>query len=100
MNTPAQYEQVRQGNFGAWLHLVFAEKHIPLGSQYSYFANTVDKAISIITGDSPNVTILLNECFETSLRLLEHNVALKTGAADEFSQSVGVRSNPSISKTE
>jgi hypothetical protein len=47
----------------------------------------VDKAIELITGDSPNVTVLVNECFEASLRLLAEKVSLQDDAVDSFVKS-------------
>jgi len=97
-NTVAQYKHVREGNFAGWLDLVYQEKKTPHRKQYAYIDEDVDKAISLITGDSTNVTVLVNECFEASLRLLENKLALRTGAVDGFLHSKKFQPNMSTQR--
>lgn len=94
-NTEAQYDRVRVGDFSGWLNLVHSEQKIPVGAQYAYIDDDIDKAISLITGDPPDVLVLVNECFESSLRLTENKLSLKAGAVDDFLTSSNVRSNVS-----
>jgi hypothetical protein len=51
-----------------WYKKIF----IPHDAQFEYVDNEdVDQAIALISGDSPNVTVLINECFEASLLFIE-----------------------------
>jgi hypothetical protein len=51
---------------------VYKENFIPPhDAQFEYVDDDVDQAIALISGDSPNVTVLINECFEASLLLME-----------------------------
>ncbi len=63
LHTEAQYERVHAGDFAGWLYLLYSEKHMPHHAQYEYIHYDIDKAISGITGDSPKVMVLVNECF-------------------------------------
>ena len=92
-NTEAQYERVRAGDFAGWLYLLYSEKQTPVNAQYEYIHYDIDKAISVITGDSPKVMVLVNECFEASLRLMENKFTIQTGAADNFMQSSSFHSS-------
>jgi len=92
-NTKAQYARVLDGDFAGWMELIFLEDSIPLDPQYTYIDEDVDKAIELITGNSPNVTILVNECFEASLRLLAQKVSLQPGSVEEFIQSDDFQTN-------
>lgn len=68
-NTNAQYERVLANDFAGWLNLVIRQNKTPHWKQYVYIDDDLDKAISNISDDaSPNVTVLVNECFEASLR--------------------------------
>jgi len=96
--TEDQYDCVRADDFSGWLNLIRTEQKIPLGAQHAYIDNDVDKAISLITGVSPRVIVLVNECFEASLRILENKLALRSGAVDSFLNSSIARSNVSTRK--
>ena len=87
MNTDAQYRRVKEGDFHGWMELVFVEQEMPHGTQYHFIDDNVDKAISLITGKSPNVTVLMNECLEASLRVVENKLSFKVGSVDAFLRS-------------
>jgi hypothetical protein len=71
MHTKSQYEKVREGDLANWIELVYKENYIPHDAQFEYVDDDVDQAIALISGDSPNVTVLINECFEASLLFME-----------------------------
>jgi hypothetical protein len=51
---------------------VYKENFIPPhDAQFEYVDDDVDQAIALISGDSPNLTVLINECFEASLLFIE-----------------------------
>jgi len=51
---------------------VYKENFIPHDAQFEYVDNEdVDQAIALISGDFPNVTVLINECFEANLLFME-----------------------------
>jgi len=87
--TEEQYDQVRVGDFKAWLELVHREKRAP-PLQYEFLSRNVSKAIRMIQGEPPRVLILLNECFEVSLRLLEQQYSLQPEAVKGFVDSKSV----------
>ena len=94
-NTPAQYQRILEGDFVGWMELIFKEGTVPHGMQYTFIDEDVDKAIELITGDDPNVIVLVNECFEASLRLLARKVSIPMGAVDVFLLSEDYRLNES-----
>jgi len=93
--TEAQYSRVLQGDFHGWMELIFAEQEVPHGPQYTFIHEDIDKAIELISGDSPEVIALINECFEASLRLLASKVSIPTEAVEDFLHSDDYRSNVS-----
>jgi hypothetical protein len=70
-STKAQYEKVREGDLASRIELEYKENFIPHDAQFEYVDDDVDRAIALISGDSPNVTVLINECFEASLLFME-----------------------------
>ena len=86
---------MRAGDFTGWLELVHKEQNVPAREQYRYIDDNVDTAISLISGNAADVTILVSECFEASLRFMESKIALNKGAADNFLRSKTVVANAS-----
>jgi hypothetical protein len=98
MNTEAQYAKVREGDFASWIELVYKENHIPSNAQFRYLDDNVDQAIALISGDSPNVTVLVNECFEASLLFMERKFGLAN--VGRFLSTPKVRSNVSVRRND
>jgi len=94
VHTEAQYAKVREGDFASWIELVYRENHIPSNAQFRYLDDNVDQAIALISGDSPNVTVLVNECFEASLLFMERKFGLAN--VGRFLSTPKVRSNVSV----
>lgn len=74
--TKAKRQQVEAGNLSGWMELLHVEGGAP--SQLSYFdpRKNISSAINLIQGNEPQVFVLLNECFEASLRMLEEKFSL------------------------
>lgn len=66
-----------------WLHM----------SQYRFLHDDIDEATAMVEGDSPAVLVLLNECFEASVRIMEHKFKLPPGSGDQFINSNHYRKN-------
>jgi hypothetical protein len=67
--------------------------------QYRYFDNhNISNAISLIQGDAPPIVVLLQECFEESLRFMEHKFSLAEGSTDAFLKSNHHHENPTTTK--
>lgn len=72
--TREQYKHLVSGDFASWLqvlHVQDQEGKLLIRPYQFLDRQNVDKAIALIEGDSPDVIVLINECYETSLRLLE-----------------------------
>jgi len=83
-HSEAQYERVISGNFKGWLELVYIEGKRPQ-LQFEYLHHNIDEAIALVK--SSEVMVLVNECFEASLRLMEEKYALSRYAVDTFLQA-------------
>lgn len=84
-NTKEQVELVKSGDFAGWLELMYTQdKERKTGFQFEFFDKSVDTAIAII---NENVTVLVNECYEESLWLMEKKYSIREGSADEFLDS-------------
>jgi len=80
-----------RGTLEGWLQLLHSmtrkRKFVSVDIPYQFrmfWGPTVDKALALIEGKEPPVLILIQECFEESLRLWEHKFAPFSGAADRF----------------
>ena len=87
-----QYDQVVAGDFEAWMTLLYHETNAP-PFQYQFLDRNVTKAIEMVQGKSPQVTVYLNECFEASLRIMDKQYAFPSGAVDAFVNSANFKSN-------
>jgi hypothetical protein len=77
---------------------VYTQDSTPQNAQYEYVDDDIHQAIISISGESPNVTVLVNECFEVSLLFFEHKFGL--GNAQDFLQSTNVHSNGSTRRND
>ena len=93
MSTQRQYDMVLSGNFEKWIRLLrYEQGHGNIFRQYSQLNyHNVSKAISMI--QQGNVTVYLNECFETSLEMLARSMSIAPSAVNNFVQSQEFRSN-------
>jgi len=83
-HSEAQYERVISGNFKGWLELVYIEGKRPQ-LQFEHLHHNIDEAIALV--ESSEVMVLVNECFEASLRLMEEKYLLSLFAVDTFLQA-------------
>jgi hypothetical protein len=88
--TGMQLELLCAGDMEGWFRELYKEGGglvygLPL--QYQYIDEDIDEAIARIEGDSPHVYVLLQECFEESLRFMEMKFLLRPGATNTFLQS-------------
>jgi hypothetical protein len=86
--TEKQYDRVCAGDLEGWLELLHTEnggQTLGIPYQYRIFdAHNITNAISLIQGDSPHIVVLLQECYEESLRFMEHKFSLAQGSTDAF----------------
>jgi len=95
MYTKQQYNRLCAGDLDGWVELLHKQgaNHNHAIYQYRHLDDDHEKAISLIQGNSPKVYILLSECFEESLRFMEHKFLLKPGAADAHIDSPFYKAN-------
>jgi hypothetical protein len=96
--TEKQYDRVCAGDLEGWMELLHTEnggQTLGIPYQYRIFdAHSITHAISLIQGNSPNIVVLLQGCFEESLRFMEHKFSLAQGSTDAFLKSRQHHENP------
>lgn len=87
-NTDEQMKFLEADDFPGWLEAMNTTQTRKTMFQYEFLSKNLDDAIDMLQGDTPQVTILLNECYAESLRLLDAKYdILRKGAVDEFMAS-------------
>jgi hypothetical protein len=97
MFTEKQYDRVCAGDLEGWMDLLHKEnggRAVGVPYQYEIFDNNITHAISLIQGDAPPIVVLLQECYEESLRFMEHKFSLAQGSTDAFLKSNQQHLNP------
>jgi hypothetical protein len=85
--TDELYELVVSGDFSTWLELMYQQKPRERSEyQYEWLHENVEEAIEMM--ENSTVLVLINECLEASLRLLQERYGgIKPDAVSSFVQS-------------
>jgi hypothetical protein len=87
-NTKEQIKAVESGDFYEWIQLLHTQdEERKTAFQYEFLDRSVDKATAMISGDEPQVMVLLNECYEESMRYLELKYSMLGMDLDGFLES-------------
>lgn len=96
--TEAQHEKLMGNDLEGWMQLLYEEdgsKVFDIPYQYVFLAEDADDAIRLIQGDSPRILTLVNDCFDTSVRLLVDKKPqfFTPGVVDSFLNSTASAAN-------